>query len=96
MFPSEISWHLIWLVDLIIWAASTASHQQEDREVIGFSAHTMQKGAWSVEVIWDLAEYMQKALEEEVWISKSRTCRVHLKHKGQGMHKRLEERNCLV
>lgn len=54
----------------------------------------MQKGAWGVEMVWDLAEYLQKALkEEEVGISKSRTCRVHLKQKGQGMHKPLEERN---
>lgn len=57
----------------------------------------MQKGAWSIEVVWELAEYLQKALkEEEVGISKSRTCTVHLKQKGKGMHKALEERNYLV
>lgn len=61
---------------------------------VWLSAHTMQKGAWGVEMVWDLAEYLQKALkEEEVGISKSRTYRVHLKQKGQGMHKPLEERN---
>lgn len=50
-----------------------------------------------MEVVWDLAEYVQKALkEEEVGISKSRTCRVHLKQKEQGIHKPLEERNYLV
>lgn len=57
----------------------------------------MQKGPWGVEVVWDLAEYLQKALKEgDVRINKSRTCRVHLKQKGQGRHKPLEERNFLV
>ncbi|RLV92846.1 hypothetical protein DV515_00013636 [Chloebia gouldiae] len=42
---------------------------QEGIEVFGFSAHTIQMGAWSVEVVWDLAEYLQKALEEEVGIT---------------------------